>query len=284
MRRLANYIFALLRDLMAAVRMSGDAGSFRTLASDFLMQRVMRFIVVPGQGMERSIRLRGGTVLHYRRSRADIWALHEIWVDETYRLPVSDPCRVIVDLGANIGLASVWLARRYGGERVIAVEPMPPNAALARKNLESNKIRSIVVEAAIGPCAGLASFDEGPGATNGRVIGRVVSQTAGAGTVVPMVTMDAINEQLPDGEGVDLVKIDIEGGEADLFSSNTTWLGRVRSVVAEFHHALIDYPRIGAVLRDAGFLRVGAPAALDGNSLEFFMRMPPGRPRRLAGS
>jgi FkbM family methyltransferase len=272
MMRFARYVSALVQDLAAAARLGGDARSRYTLACDFLAHRLMKLMAGRGPGAERSVRLRDGTLLHYRRNRSDIWTIHEVWVQEMYRLPVADRCPLIVDLGANIGLASVWLARRYGGRRVVAVEPSPTNAALARKNLQSNSIAATVIEAAIGPRDGVAVFDPGPGATNGRI---VAAEGQGGGRhAVSMVTMDSADLGLAPGEEIDLVKMDIEGGEGELLSANTSWLGRVRSLVAEFHHSLIDYGRVGAALREAGLRRVGPSAAVpeSGNSLEFFVR------------
>jgi FkbM family methyltransferase len=54
-----------------------------------------------------------------------------VWFDEVYRLPFDEPSGTLLDLGANIGLTSVWLAKKYQIERVIAVEPDRTNAILA---------------------------------------------------------------------------------------------------------------------------------------------------------
>ena len=107
----------------------------------------------------RKIRLKGGIELCYRLNKGDLHGIREVWFDEAYRLPFDDPSGALLDLGANIGLTSVWLAKRYSFSRVIAVEPDPNNARLVRLNLELNGINGEVIEAAIGPHEGLARFE-----------------------------------------------------------------------------------------------------------------------------
>ena len=73
-------------------------------------------------------------------------------MQEVYRLPERlRPAGVLVDLGANIGMASVWYSRRYGIDRVVAVEPVPANVAILRKNLAANSVANEIVRATVGP-------------------------------------------------------------------------------------------------------------------------------------
>jgi tRNA1(Val) A37 N6-methylase TrmN6 len=67
----------------------------------------------------------------YRLNKGDLHSIREVWFEEAYRLPFEDPSGTLLDLGANIGLTGVWLAKRYAIERVIAVEPDCDNAMLA---------------------------------------------------------------------------------------------------------------------------------------------------------
>src|SRR5262245_33437124 len=54
------------------------------------------------------------------------------------------------------------------------------------------------------------------------------------------------------GADVDLVKMDIEGGEGPLLQENVGWLGRVKSLIAEFHPQIIDYSAAGNHLMPGG--------------------------------
>ena len=76
------------------------------------------------------LRLRGGVTITYRFNKGDIWSVREVWLFECYRPPFEIAIDHVLDLGANIGLTSLWLAKRYGCGRIIAVEPSAANARL----------------------------------------------------------------------------------------------------------------------------------------------------------
>jgi FkbM family methyltransferase len=151
---------------------------------------------------------------------------------------------VLVDLGAHIGLSSLWLARKYGFQRIICVEPVQSNARLATLNLKSNGIQAEIIEAAVGPLDGKAHFAENAASNMGQI-----SET---GREVRMVCMASLLRKLPPDEMIDLLKIDIEGGEQALLAEgDASWLSRVREIIIEFH-PLVDQGLIG-LLKNAGF-------------------------------
>src|SRR5579864_8826461 len=136
-----------------AANSGADAASRFRLARDQLLYRVLRLI--PLLPRERHVRFRGGGELTYRLLRGDILVIREVWTDEIYRLPFGITLRYVIDLGANIGAASVWFAKRYGSDAIVAVEADAKNAALLRVNTAPTGVVE-VVEAAVGPSDGIA--------------------------------------------------------------------------------------------------------------------------------
>jgi FkbM family methyltransferase len=131
---------------------------------------------------------------------------------------------VIIDAGANVGAASLWLAKRFPKASILAVEPDPTNAYMCRLNTES--VRNItVVEAAIGSSSGAVSLSNAVGTS---VAVQTTRSPEGA------VALRTIPELVRGGQ-LFIVKIDIEGFESDLFSANTDWLDHVRMVMVETH-------------------------------------------------
>ena len=120
------------------------------------------------------------------------------------------------------------------------LEPSPANAQLVRLNLERNNVNGQVVEAAVGARDGTAHFQDGLDSNLGHL-------ASDGGREVPVVSMETLLGRLPSGAQVDLVKMDIEGGEGPLLRENLGWLGRVRSLIAEFHPEVIDYPAAAAL-------------------------------------
>jgi FkbM family methyltransferase len=214
------------RDLRGAKELAADASSFRRYAADVFLHRLLRVLPLTS-GALRRIRVRGGTELTYRRNRGDIYTIREVWIDEAYRLPGGFRPSVVVDLGAHIGLVSLWFARQYAPRLIVAVEPLASNAELARENLARNGVRAEVIEAAVGETDGTVRFQEAPDSNKGRV--------AVEGRPVRMVSVATVLASIPDGGEIDLLKMDIEGAEEAVLAGETPWLGRVRSVLAELH-------------------------------------------------
>jgi len=253
-----------LHELAGGLRLAADLPSFARIASDVLLSRLMRRVPLPNRDRDRMIRVRGGIELHYRLNRGDIQSIREVWMDQCYRLPFDVHPQSLVDLGANIGLTSLWFAQRYGCS-VVAVEPSPDNARIARLNLQRNGVKAEVIEAAVGPHDGTARFEEAGDSNLGHL------GTAEGGRPVTVMSMDTLLDRLPDAHA-DLVKMDIEGGEGPLLRENVGWLRRVRSIIAEFHPTMIDYPAAIKSIEDQGFRYFPAHSARDFDSMDAFMR------------
>jgi FkbM family methyltransferase len=242
---------------------TADVRSLFRFASDQFLVRLGPVARIPSLNAERSIRLRDGAKLFYRLNRGDIQSIKEVYLNEVYRLPFSTKPGVLVDLGANIGMASLWLARKYGYSTIIAVEPSRSNAHLSRTNLRKNGLKAQVIEAAAGPTDGLALFEESEASNLGHI--------GPKGGPVKMLSMQSILGNLPDGVFVDLVKLDIEGGEEPLLSGNLEWLNRIRAIIVEFHPGIVDCPKLATILQNAGFRYIKAGTAHK-DSMDCFVR------------
>lgn len=195
-----------------------------------------------------TIRMADGSVISYRLNRGDLQSIREVWLDEEYRLPVdAAPFDTLVDLGANIGLTSLWLARTYGFKKVVAVEPSPENAEIVRINLRNNGLTGEVVEAAVGARNGTAHFAASPESNQGRL-----STGDSDGFDVAVVTVDSVLKAGDIDGVIDVLKLDIEGGEEDLVQGNLQWLSRVRRIVAELHPAIVNTDCVIEAFKDSG--------------------------------
>lgn len=257
--------------LRASWRLAGDKRSYVRLAADTFIYRLLKITHV-GQGRRRRIRLSDGTVLTYRADRGDIRAIAETWLARAYDLPVGvAPGGVILDLGANIGITAVFLARLHQPSTYIAVEPVAGNVELARLNLAENQIPARVIEAAVGPRDGLGSFVEAADSTLG--------QLGEGGRSVKIVSVDTALEGLDPEARITLVKMDIEGAEAALFSANLQWLRRVDCLVAELHPDFCDVEEALRKLSDAGFVehRLEVRDQAENEYMAYFTRPGPSR-------
>jgi len=122
------------------------------------------------------------------------------------------PGDVVVDAGAHIGYYTLLFARRAGPHgRVIAFEPSPHALALLERNLLANGYAHVEVHrAALHRERGRIPFWTSEAGLAG---GAVQNPGGGAPWQQLEVEARALDELLAPGERVDLVKLDIQGGE-----------------------------------------------------------------------
>jgi FkbM family methyltransferase len=255
-KRFASALLALMREWRACVRLCADPPSALRLGVDFVRSRFLLISPENRVGRIRKVRFRGGVQLCYRLNKGDLHSIREVWFDEAYRLPFEDPSGTLLDLGANIGLTSVWLSKRYPIERVIAVEPDCRNAMLARRNLELNAIKSEVIQAAIGPQDGTARFEPSQVSNLGRLSEK--------GMPVAMISVGTILEKSVCPR-LGLVKIDIEGGEQGLFDGPLDWLDRANAIIIELHPPLVDCSKIIKIIESRGFIYIHSNSVFPNN-------------------
>jgi FkbM family methyltransferase len=151
------------------------------------------------------------------------------------------PTDTVVDLGANAGVFTILAALLKAS--VIAVEAQAGFVDCLRNNVRRNRCEDqvIVVLGVVGPRSGLFSDPiEFRAASHSR------------GQMPPQIRMC---ELLADHhvQRVNFMKVDIEGSEFDLFTSDNAWLSTVDRIAMEVHTAFGDVGGLQATLREFGF-------------------------------
>ena len=194
-----------------------------------------------------------------REVAADDITFNELFILEVYRVVLDHVpnCRTIIDLGANIGLASLYFAMRYPHSTILPVEPNAQNHELLTQNMKGlirvGRCKTPLRAAVWGGskvlvAAGSPSAD-GYNAFSFRELAPGEQVRADE---VPGMNVEKIIEQSGFGH-VDLVKIDIEGAEVELFKGRPNWLERTRSIAIEFHGTTRESSEFDRVMHEYGF-------------------------------
>lgn len=157
---------------------------------------------------------------------------------------------VIIDGGANIGLATLGFAQDFPDTCVVAVEPDSDNMRVVRQNVAALGDRVIAVQAAVASVSGhsrVIGFDRG---SAGLMTENCAADAEGA---VPAWSIDDLVAMVPGGRPW-IVKLDIEGAQREVFSGNTEWVGRTDLVILE----LDDWQFPWAATGDAFFKALSA--------------------------
>ncbi len=151
----------------------------------------------------------------------------EVFLREEYRFDAGHP-HFIIDAGAHIGLASVFFANRYPQATIISLEPNESNfEMLVRNSTGYPNIHPIK--------AGLWSHSTALKITNpnAETWSFCVTESPEGGDV-EAVSVSALMKQF-DMDKIDLFKMDIEGSEIKVLSTNNDWLDHVNALVIELH-------------------------------------------------
>jgi FkbM family methyltransferase len=168
-----------------------------------------------------------------RACTSDPFVFRQIMIEKEY-LPLGKlPIFSILDLGANIGLASAWFLSQFPDARVFAVEADADNWKACNENLAPYRERARVIRgAAWSQRTTLVLHRKSCAADN------YVKEPARNGAASDQVEGWDIASlvQMSGFEHIDLAKIDVEGAEAEIFRSNIeSWLPLVRNLCIELH-------------------------------------------------
>lgn len=196
-------------------------------------------------------------------------------------LAIQGPCRVAIDVGANKGEWTAWLAEHF--DHVLAVEPAPPAIELLRQ-IQCPNVH--IVEAACASKHGSADFhvracvDQSSLLESHPIGGANQSDAPVAETIsVTTLPLDFLRFIAMDRFGcgdIDFVKVDVEGAEGDVLAGATPELFRDTRWLVEVHDRAEDVGRELARLGHEGIRVTKHPYA--GAHPNHFWVFAPGEP------
>ena len=172
-----------------------------------------------------------------RGDGSDVDVFNQIFVQRAYDIEVTPEPRYIVDAGANIGASTLFFARKYPEAQIAAIEPSSSNMAMLKRNC--------------GTLSNVRLFENGlyhhvaplriKNPDCGREWSLQVEQCDEAEAEFTGISMNHLMDTLHFPH-IDLLKIDIEGAELEVFSQGySEWINKVNVLIIELH----DFCRSG---------------------------------------
>ncbi len=185
---------------------------------------------------EYNIEIRG--IVHPligRYGSSDILVLGQVFLDREYQaLRENRSVDLVIDCGANVGYSAAYFLSEFPQSIVIAVEPDPDNFLILKRNLAPYGERARVLQKGIWSKPVRLKIAESK-YRDGRAWSKQV------------VECDVADPEGLDGidigsllaefgrEHLSILKIDIEGAEAEVFASECSWLEKVDTLAIELH-------------------------------------------------
>ncbi|MDR3001824.1 MAG: FkbM family methyltransferase [Fibromonadaceae bacterium] len=174
--------------------------------------------------------------MYVRNGTTDVLIYKSIMESAEYDFLVKNEPKVIIDAGANIGLASVLFANKYPFAKIIAIEPEESNFEMLKKNTAPYSNIHIIKAALWNSICELDLFGGydhwgfrlGMDRKESRMSKQHLTKT---------ITIEKIIEDF-NVDKIDILKIDIEGSEKEVFDSSFAWIDKVNSIIVELHETI----------------------------------------------
>lgn len=154
---------------------------------------------------------------------------HKELLEKFYRNNFKDKRPLIIDAGANIGASTIYFSNSWKNSFTIGIEPEKYNYSLLKLNTVGLPI--LPLEGAIGSENGnMFLFDPGHGDVGFRVANIVGDYQVSVYSANHLIKIGEENNAAPF-----ICKIDIEGGESELFSKNTKWMNNFALIIIELY-------------------------------------------------
>lgn len=194
--------------------------------------------------------------IYLRDNLADRKNFIHIFIKKEYEINLDINPEVIIDAGAYIGLSTIFFANLYSNAKIISIEPEKSNFEILKLNTEQLKNVTILNNAIWNKDGILNVVDVGLDKWGFIVDERENrfnnSQVIEGITINYLIKTFSLNK-------IDLLKIDIEGSEKELFSFGyEEWIPHVNCIIIEFHDRIKPgcYETVNTLLTKYGFIRI----------------------------
>jgi len=174
--------------------------------------------------------------LYLRAGTSDVNVFEQIFVNREYDFKLPNDPGLIIDGGANIGLASIIFANKFPEAEIVAVEPDLSNFGILKQNVRYYKNIRINRSAIWNKNCYLKAED-----LKAEKWMIVVKEADKEDPVsFKSLTIDTLLE-ISKQNSIILLKLDVEGAEKEIFSSDChTWLKKIDMMIIELHDRLIQ--------------------------------------------
>ena len=162
--------------------------------------------------------------------------------------------KVLFDCGANVGYTSQYLSSFFGFQKIIAVEPNPETFEIMTANLNRLKDGVSVISEMKGVWSSTTHLSIKKDFRDGKAWSFSLYEDKEKGTI-PVISLNDLmtNNNV---ERIDILKIDIEGSEANIFNDENNIrkvLTNTKYIAIEIHDEFNCREQVEKILDQTGF-------------------------------
>lgn len=189
---------------------------------------VLRDLILPGASKM------GFQVAHFDRQTLN-FLYREVFVRQHYYFQTLNSSPVILDCGANIGMASLYFKWLYPKAHVLAFEPDPATFQLLKQNIAKNDLDIEAHNCALWDRDTDVDFYVDSKSPGSLLMSTDASRWHGEPIKVPARRLS----EFIHGD-VEFIKLDVEGAEHRILGdlAQTGKIAAIRQMVIEYHHRI----------------------------------------------
>lgn len=174
---------------------------------------------------------RNNSCFSLRKNSTDFKVFQEIFVKGEFSFPINFKPKVIVDAGAYSGISALYFSMRFPNAKIIGIEPESDNFDQFKKNTYNFKEKIHGLNAGVWYKSGFLKIKDDKHGHWGFQVEEVEKNDS---YDVKALSVDDIISKF-ELDKIDILKIDIEGSEKELFENETPWLDKVNLIIIELH-------------------------------------------------
>ena len=227
--RIPFHVCAWLLDIIESLnyfsRLIGIRAALYFLISELLKRESLMLVEIAGEK------------IYIRTIRSELKLAVNCLLYEEFGGIESNSPSIIIDAGANIGASTVYFAKRYPEARIIAIEPEQENYEILVKNTSRHQ-NIVTIKAALWYEKDTRTIRHRFTGPWGYTVSTTDYAAESTGQEVDCITIPSIMNDYHI-EYIDILKMDIEGGEKSVFEYADDWIDKVAIVTVELHDRIV---------------------------------------------
>ena len=166
--------------------------------------------------------------LTIRPNTSDFKVFEQIFLFKEYDVEVPFLPKLIIDAGANVGYGSIYFSEKFPSSMIIALEPEESNYNVLISNIK-NYSKIIPLQKGLwheNTKLFIDNIDDNKWSFELTTVKKENDTT---------ITTCTVDELIKKYGQIDMLKMDIEGAEKEVFSNSTDWLSSVKMLIVETH-------------------------------------------------
>lgn len=178
---------------------------------------------------------------------------NEIFNNRIYDFPIQSSTPKILDVGAHVGLATLFFKREFPDSQITAFEPNPKLFSILEENIFVNKIEGVtLLNIGVDSTPGEKDFHTDPTEDAWLSTGGLKHGGWNANTLTsPIKIVTAPLSKYIETE-FDILKLDIEGNELNVLNEVSSKLSLIKNIAVEYHPGT-NFTKLERLLKTSGF-------------------------------